>query len=150
MPHIFGYPAAEGYTKTVTLDPTLVTIQDEATTEPVQRFKETADGTHWVFQLAGSRKRSYEVVVDFLHEEDVSGRSGYKSLKQFFDMTTNWMMSLFDLRHDDGEVTPVRLMQESWQFTEVQKNRWSGRFLLRKSVTQDPQQQSQPTGTFSM
>ena len=150
MAHTFGFPAGQGYTATVTLDPSLVTIQEERIM-PAQRFRETADGTHWVFQLSGNRLQTFEVLVEWLHEINNGTLSGYLTLKQFFEAPVNWMGAVFDLVHDDGGTTVVRLVleQNGWEFTEVQKGRWSGRFLLRKSFA-NPLQTSLPSSTFSM
>ena len=133
MPHLFRYPAGGAYTDTVTLNPTLVTIQEELI-RPVQRALETQDGTIWSFQLSSNRPQTYRVMIDFLHEADDGGNTGYTNLQAFFDSPVNYMMNTFDLTHDDGGTTEVKLITPVWQFEEVQYQRWSGQFALAKVV----------------
>ena len=133
MAHLFRYPAGGGYTHTITLNPALVTIQEERI-RPVQRTHETADGTLWSYQLSANRRQTYTVIVDFLHEDDDGINTGYTNLKAFFDSPVNYMMNTFDLTHDDGGTTEVKFMSPEWQFDEVQFERWTGRFSLAKVV----------------
>ena len=141
MAHIFGFPAGAAHTVEIRLDPSLVTIQEEQRAF-VQRHRETPDGTQWVFQLAATRPQTFEVLIEDLHEDNRVTESetlaGYTSLWAFFDATVNGMMNLFDLRHEDGLTTVVRLMSPEWEFAEGLKGRWRGRLRLRKSVTDDP------------
>lgn len=131
--HLLQHPAGGPYTTTVTLNPALVTIQEERI-DPAQRFLETKDKTHYVFAISANRGQTYEAIVEHLHEDDTASESGYTTLKTFFDTTTNWMINTFDLTHDDGGTITVRIVQESWEFTEGLKGRWSGRFQMRKVI----------------
>lgn len=131
MSHLFRYPTAGAPTATVTLRPSLVTIQEELI-EPIQRALEAADGTQWIYALSANRRQTFTVLVEDLQEADAAGFSGYASLKAFFESSTNWMQSQFDLTHEDGITTTVRLLQDRWAFRETIKGYWSGEFLLRK------------------
>ena len=132
MSHLLRYPNAGTPVVTITLNPALVTIQDQ-NIEPVQRYLEAPDGTQWVFALSSNRKQSYEVIVEDLPEATSGGFSGFNALLDFFQTTTNWMASSWDLTHDDGETATVRIRLESWQFIEGLRGFWSGRFTLRKT-----------------
>ena len=96
MSHIFSYPSAALPTTTILrLHPALVTIQEEDFAF-VQRMLDAADGTPWVFQLAGIDPQTYDVLVADLQEADLGGFSGYLTSRSFFRNITNW--------RDDGLV----------------------------------------------
>lgn len=132
MSHILRWPNAGAPSVTVTFNPARVTIQDQ-NIEPVQRYLEAADGTQLVFVLSSNRKQTYEMIVEGLHSVTSGGFSGYNALLDFFQTTTNWMEKTFQLTHDDGETVTVRIVLESWQFTEDIRDFWNGRVLLKKS-----------------
>ena len=131
MSHIFSYPSAAAPTATVVLHPALVTIQEEDFVF-AQRLVRTADGTPWVFALTGNRLQTYEVIVEALHEADMGGFSGYRTLWTFFHLMTNGAMSPWSLTHTDGETTTVRLIPERWKFPEGKKGTFSGQFALSR------------------
>ena len=66
-----------------------------------------ADGTPWVFQLAGTHPQTYTVIVTDLQEADLGGFSGYLTLRSFFRNITNGAMTAWSFTHDDGETATV-------------------------------------------
>ena len=133
MSHLLRYPNYTSPTQTVTLSPAFVTIQDVHIT-PLQRLLSAADGTQWVFQLSANLIQEYEVQVDALAEADSGGFSGFTTLQTFFTTHVTWMLTPFDLTHDDGGTVTVRLVSPQWTFTEGKLGRWSGSFTVRKVV----------------
>ena len=131
MSHVFSFPNAAAPTEILRLHPALVTIQEEDFTF-VQRLVRTADGTPWVFALAGHRLQTYAVIVEGLPEADFGGFAGYRALWTFFDLITNGAMSACSLTHTDGNTATVRLIPDRWQFPEGKKGSFSGQFALMR------------------
>ena len=84
------------------------------------------------FKVSPNRIQTYHVRVTSLPAANFSWCSGYQQLKDFLDGITNWMERTFDFTHTDGLTIPVRLVLESWQFTEVYKDRYDGMFDLER------------------
>lgn len=133
MGHLFHYPTASSPTVTLNLRPTLVTIQEDARIHPIQRVLETPGGVQWAFALSANRRRQYAVRVDRLQEADAVGFAGYTSLSTFFATSTLWMLRTFHLTHTDGgSPLTMRLLLDTWDFTEGLRGYWSGQFTLMR------------------
>jgi hypothetical protein len=134
MSHILSYPSVGTPTYTVTLHPALVTIQDYHSVEPYQRMLEASDGTQYTFQLSTNLRVVHTVEFVDLHEGDWGSFSGLNSLYAFFATRTTWGLSPFDLTHDDGATTTVRLLAPYWQFTETLRQRHTGTMTFLKVI----------------
>jgi hypothetical protein len=137
MSHILYYPTQASPTRTETLHPAFLTIQDEEVT-PFQRLLTASDGTQYVFTLSSNLAIRYEMqFVDYPDANFTQGGvsfTGLQSLRTFFQSYTSWAGATFQLSHDDSYLVTVRLASLEWHFIETLKNRWSGTLYLMNSL----------------
>jgi hypothetical protein len=133
MSHILYYPTQASPTRTETLNPAFVTIQDEEVT-PYQRLLTASDGTQYVFTLSANLSIRYEMQFTDYPEANWSSFTGLSSLRTFFQSYTSFAGNTFQLSHDDGYLVTVRLATLEWHFIETMKTRWSGTLYLMNSL----------------
>jgi hypothetical protein len=134
--HVLYYPTQAAATRTETLHPAFVRINDEEVT-PFQRLLTASDGTQYVFTVSSNLAIRYEMIfTDYPDANWTQGTAftGLSSLHTFFQSHTSWAGNTFQLGHDDGYLVTVRLATLNWHFVETTKNRWSGTLYLMNSL----------------